>query len=919
MHASKKEEILQAQNHFPLWKIGIMLIWISLVTGSTSNYAFSFNESDQPNFEKNEFAALELTGSEYLCIIFGGVIGTYSAGGDPATDVYSWVVTNQNGDEIFNQSGGGTQYETIKVSFNEIGIYKVKVNVRRNNDSDFYEETMEVNVKKGPELVLLPDYLLCSGNPVELTAINASTANVEEYSIIWKDVLGNELATGNTIQAYFEGYYKVEIFLLNSEGGQDCLITASTFVGPSLDFKIIQSSEEICEGENIVYSLDTPLSGEWFIRKDNETEKTSLGSGYEKVITPEYINGLGYFEVSFRAIDPEFPDCSSERKQFFFVKEPPKFNLVITSQPQDCSDPSGGFQITAQSDLDSLFIPELGITETNISVGQTLPFSNIIPKIYTVSAYQNGCQVTKLIEMAGLPENPSTILEVKYEETPETCNPRGIEPGNLSINFPTSVTGEYRVLSKRSGIVKSGLFQNESSKEISLSDGAYLVELIIGGCTYPFKSVVIGKAEQVKFSIPETINICETFDLIPETDQDLIFTLTFPDGHEEQSNSENGFSLTEAGEYELLGVSNDPNLDACPKVQKFTTSLSESLSFEVELIEEDCFGNKIYEAKIQGIPSDQASIRWQNPAGEIVGRGPMFYHSEYGTHSLLVQPLGSGYCPVEKIFFDITRPVLNVEVELEATKICPVPYEATVTLLTNEEEVNHTEWIFYDSDNNRLNLTQFDDLFEIQAEQEGTYEAVVFNKLGCEIGRNLIEVEESMFTTPPAIEDSYAFCSIKNNTIAPINPGEFAEYKWYFEDQLVSSNPTYKPEDVGDYQLIVTTEDGCEFSAEFSTYDACNFNVIYPNAMVLGDPAKDFRVILSEGVSEAELFILNRQGSLIHHDIATEIAIESPILLWDGNVEGGTIPSGTYVVVILLRNDEYGFEEKVTGSLLVIE
>ncbi|WP_296700736.1 hypothetical protein [Algoriphagus sp.] len=910
---------MQAKNQFPFWKFGILLIWISIISGSTSLYAFSSNESNQPFLEKDEFAILELTGPEYLCIIFGGVIGTYSGGGDPTTDVYSWVVTNQNGDEIFKQSGGGTQYETIKVSFNEIGTYQVKLNVRRNNESDFYEETLEVNVKKGPELVLLPDYLLCDGNSVELTAINSTTSNVEEYSIIWKDVLGSELATGNTIQAYYEGYYKVEIFLLNSEGGQDCLITASTFVGPSIDFKVLQSSEEICEGEDIVFSLDTPLSGEWFMRKDNETEKTSLGSGFEKRITSEEINGTGYFEVSFKAFDPEFPDCSSERKKFFFVKDSPKFNLTISSQPLSCSDPSGGFQITTQSDLDSLFIPELGITETNISAGQILPFSNIIPKIYTVSAYQNGCQVTKLIEIAAIPENPSTLLDVQYEETPETCNSRGITPGNLSIKFPTSVTGEFRVLSKRSGIIASGLFNNESSKDITLSDGSYLVELIIGGCTYPFKTIVIEKAEEVDFSIPEIINICEVYDLVPETDQDLLFTLKYPDGREEQVNSDNGFVLTEAGDYELLGVSNDPNLDDCPRVRKFTTTLSQSISFEVELIEEDCFGNKIYEAKIQGISPDQASIRWQNPDGEIVGRSPIFYHSEYGTHSLIVQPLGSGYCPVEKINFEITQPILNVEVELEATKICPVPYQATVSLFTDEEEVTHTEWIFYDLSNNRVNLTQFDDFFEIQAEQEGTYEAVVYNRLGCEIGRSLIEVEESMFTTPPVIEDSYAFCSIKDNTISPIDPGEFAEYKWYFEDQLVSSNPIYKPQDVGDYLLVVTTEDGCEFTAEFSTYDACNFNVVYPNAMVLGNPQKDFRVLLSEGVSEAELFILNRQGSLIHHDIATEIPVESPILQWDGNIEGGTIPSGTYVVIILLRNDEYGFEEKVTSSLLVIK
>lgn len=893
------------------------MIWISLFTVSAPKKTYSSTESNPPFLNKKEFADLELTGPENLCIVFGGVIGTYSGGGDPATDVYSWVVTNQNGDEIFNQSGGGLQYETIKISFDEIGKYQIKLDVRRNNDGNFYEETLDLIVQKGPELALLSDYLLCSGNPVELTALNPNTSNIEDYSIIWKDVLGNEITTGNTILAYYEGYYKAEIFLLNTEGGQDCLITASTFVGPTVDFKILQSSEEICEGEGISFSLDTPISGEWFLRKDTETEIKSLGEGFEKRISPGEIDGTGYFEVFFSAIDPEFPDCKSERKKFFFVKEPPKFNLNITDQPQDCSDLSGAFQINIQSDIDSLFIPELSVLETAIPTGQSLTYSNLFPKIYTVRAFRNGCEVTKLIEIASLPSNPPN--EVVYEQTPETCNSRGITTGILTIKFPTSVTGEFRILAKRRGLIQSGFIENESIKNINLSAGSYLVELIIGGCTYPFETIEIEKAKQVSFSIPESLNICETFDLIPETDEDLVFTLTFPDGREEQLAGNKSIKLTEAGDYELLGVSNDPNLKVCPSFKKFTAFLSQSVSFEVGLMEEDCFGNRIFEALIQGVSPEASSIRWQNSDGEIVGRSPVFYPSGFGIYSLIVQPLGSGYCPVEKIVFENIPPILSVDVELEATKICPVPYEATISLITDEEEVNHTEWIFFDLNGNRLNLTQFDDLFEIQVTEEGTYEAVVFNKSGCELGRNLIDVEESMFTNPPAVEDSYAFCSIKNNTIPAIDAGEFAEYRWYFEDRLVSSNPTYKPENVGDYLLVVTTEDGCEFIAEFSTYDACKFNIVYPNAMILGNPNKDFRILLSEGVSEAELFILNRQGSLVYHDIETEIPVETPILQWDGNINGNAIPSGTYVVVILLRNKEFGFEEKVTSSLIVLE
>ena len=44
---------------------------------------------------------------------------------------------------------------------------------------------------------------------------------------------------------------------------------------------------------------------------------------------------------------------------------------------------------------------------------------------------------------------------------------------------------------------------------------------------------------------------------------------------------------------------------------------------------------------------------------------------------------------------------------LEANKICPEPGFSTVKLTTNEEEVAFTEWIYYDLNNNRIELPKF--------------------------------------------------------------------------------------------------------------------------------------------------------------------------------------------------------------------
>jgi flagellar hook assembly protein FlgD len=76
---------------------------------------------------------------------------------------------------------------------------------------------------------------------------------------------------------------------------------------------------------------------------------------------------------------------------------------------------------------------------------------------------------------------------------------------------------------------------------------------------------------------------------------------------------------------------------------------------------------------------------------------------------------------------------------------------------------------------------------------------------------------------------------------------------------------------------------------------------------------------VSEGITSVELYIINRQGELIHSDRTEEISYGTPILKWDGKVGGTNIPTGTYVVVLIGKNPLYQFEEKIIGSLLVLD
>lgn len=923
---------METEDQFPVWKnqflicnMGAIMVWILLILTPLATLGRQVKNPSKPETTSSINAALKLIGDTDLCIVIGGVIGTYSAGGNPG-DVYEWKITKSTGENLLSRSGGD-QFETIQFLFNVIGDYTVSLKIRRGTNPNFYAETLDVKIRKGPELELKPDYLFCGDSPVLLTALHSTTPNLSDYTIIWKslDEDGNEvvIGTGNEYLTYNIGFHLVELYLTNPDGTQSCLVNGTTFVGPPIDFQIIQSTGQICDGNSILIATDTPLTGEWFIKKSTAATKTSLGSAFEITLGSSNLNGPGLYEVFFRAQDANYPDCPSERKITFELLDTPKVDTQILVSPDDCITENGSFQITSNSALESIEIPELGITENFVSAGQVLTYSNLKPGIYSIIAKQNGCEITKLVQLEAKspPATPSPPSQQNPVIIPthETCSVDGVLKGKIEVDFGQAIVdGKYRLFTVAKGQIESGTIPTNGLLELDISSGNYLLELVIGGCTYPIESFTIVNHPQVEFSIPDNFVICETFDFIPETTEDLLFTLSYPNGSTQSFNTGQAFTLTTAGQYSLKAEANNPSSTLCPKVEEFSVNVLQKITFEPKKVERGCFDPILYMADIQGLLPEETSIRWLNSDGEIVGRGLELYPATIGFFSLLVQPLASGFCDITPVEFEVVTPITSVLMELEATKICPEPGTATVTLTTDENEVSQIAWIFYDLNDQRKELTEFEDLLEITVDEPGTYEAVAFNKLHCEIGRNLILVGESTLITVPSLEERYPMCS-KNNTLSPIDPGEYTNYEWYYGQQLVSTQRLYKPDQIGEYSLVVTTADGCVFEDSFRTYDVCNYQLVYPNAMILGSPDKDFRVLMSEGVTEAELFILTRQGELIHHASTNDIPLEAPVLNWDGKTDGKYVPSGTYVVVIVLRNPLYGLEEKITGSILVLE
>ncbi|OYX19485.1 MAG: hypothetical protein B7Z16_07660, partial [Algoriphagus sp. 32-45-6] len=244
---------------------------------------------------------------------------------------------------------------------------------------------------------------------------------------------------------------------------------------------------------------------------------------------------------------------------------------------------------------------------------------------------------------------------------------------------------------------------------------------------------------------------------------------------------------------------------------------------------------------------------------------------------------------------------------------------AEVRIETDRDDaIGSIEWIYYDDAGNRDDLLDFADQFAIQTDIPGNYEVVVYNRIGCEVGREFTKVETSTLLADPALEDQYGVC-VKNQRGPILNPGRYAEYRWYFEGNMVSQSSEYMPFETGNYALEVISEDGCFFATTFSTYDLCFFEFRMTDAMIIGDNSRPFEAWINEGITDAEVFIINRQGQLIHYEKMEERPKEGPVFKWDGMAFGRPAIPGTYAVVLKVSNPTYGFSEKITQALLVIE
>lgn len=232
------------------------------------------------------------------------------------------------------------------------------------------------------------------------------------------------------------------------------------------------------------------------------------------------------------------------------------------------------------------------------------------------------------------------------------------------------------------------------------------------------------------------------------------------------------------------------------------------------------------------------------------------------------------------------------------------------------ETVAKLEWYKVEENGDNTWLFEFDDQLEIEVDEPGVYELVLRNEIDCRLFGTEYEVEE-IIPEPIDLAATYTLCSAENRR-PTLDPGIFDAYAWYLEDSLMSETASFMPVASGDYRLEVVDAFGCPQEHAFSVEENCVILVRYPNALVPGDPQREFTVYAAPEIDWVEVFIYNRNGALIFYCEDLGGGEASPICSWDGLIDGREAMDGTYSVIVNYSSDELGVEKSEKKSLTVI-
>lgn len=880
----------------------------------TSLYAFAFHLFSLAWSEDSVRAEPDLNGPTGVCLsaASGFAYAEYTGAGDP-TDVFNWFIHDESGFEVYSLAGQGVN--KITFAYSKTGNYQVSLRVYRGADQNYYQESMNVVVQTGPVFNMPPDVVLCGNEAVTITAVSPDPAhnpNFSQYSFRWTNQAGTVVSTQNELTITEEGRYFVRVTT------PACSVDATTFAGPSIEVEVSPSTTTACLGQTVSYTPDVPINASWSYQKAGQSIRTPLGKSFGLNLDTDDLEGLGDYTIFFNAEDENNPGCSVEQSFPLQINEGAAFTLTKVSDANDCDATSGSFRITAVSGLDEVSVEGVPGATFQLAPNETRVISGLSAKTYIVKGRLNGCTVSRLVTIDNLNfDDPIDFTVALAEEG--SCSPSGIDGGAVTLSFAGG-PGNYSIYSSNGSEI-TGSFNAGDVLTEELSGGTYSVQVRdANNCTSPdVKTITVPSPRQVAFSVPATLTACEFFEFSPESDQDLTYVLTAPDGSTQRGTSQTTFRIEESGTYTMLATDNDPNSGLCPRRRTMEVTVNQQIEFDYSQRYIDCYGNQIFTAELGSLRPADVVIRWRTAAGVIVGREKEFYPPSTGEFTLDVQPRASSSCPSVPISFQVDVPQLTYDVEISASSFCGEDPFSTLRAEGDFGEERQYQWFYTDSTGVVTELLDYHNQREIDVTDEGIYEVVVrrLQEPMCELGRASYELVKSEGISLD-LDEEYQICTAEN-FFPTINPGVFETYSWLLEGAKIDSTATFRPNVTGNYELIVTDSEGCETSAAFEVTETCVTLARFPDALMPDNPRKDFRIYLDPLIQHVETFIYNRSGELVYHCESSVTDHSQAYCIWDGTINGKLAPLGTYPVIIRLSSEQNGIDEELKKSLLVIE
>lgn len=287
-------------------------------------------------------------------------------------------------------------------------------------------------------MVLLENYILCSGDDLTLRALDPGTPSLENYTFEWVDENGEVVSTENEFTVDQQGDFQVRYFLENSEGIAECENILNTQVSFSLDFELDVNGTTFCPGNAIIATSDPQLIGRWYYQKEGDDRVFINQSNFLQLPTAD-LPGFGNYTLIFELVNANNPTCIETDTHSFTYGQNPLFRIEEESSASACLLEDGSLKIIADSDIDAIYYvidEDTNSPAFSMQAGEERIIPGLRSGVYTFEAFLNGCKFTlgTVVTLEDIPDQLKFFVDPD-SIVPETCSEDGKNLGSFTVIF----------------------------------------------------------------------------------------------------------------------------------------------------------------------------------------------------------------------------------------------------------------------------------------------------------------------------------------------------------------------------------------------------------------------------------------------------------------------------------------------------